>query len=289
MSYPKFDAIIKTAETGSFTKAAELLGYTQPRISYIIQSLESEWGVSLLTRERTGVRLTSEGEILMPFLKEVCNAHDSLERKIDELHGLESGLIRIGTVGSVALHWLPNIIKHYIVDYPQIDFEILHGSYTDIEQWIGEGIVDFGFLRYPLCEKWDSIPLGEDRLMVIMPHKHRLAKAKKFPTAELANEPFILIMEGKDNNVVEFFEQHNITPNIRFTAMDDATATSMVESGLGICILPELMLHRTPYRIIKKEMDIPFKRHICLAIKNLENTTTAVKRFMEYLHYRNDE
>lgn len=149
MNIQKYMAFVKTVEYGSLTKAAEALNYTQSGISRMIKDLETEWGVSLLERSRAGVGLTSDGLKLLPQLKRICNEHEILMAQIDDLHDMQSGMIRIGTFSSVATHWLPNMIKVFQETYPKIDFELLLGDYTEIENWILEGRVDFGFLRLP--------------------------------------------------------------------------------------------------------------------------------------------
>ncbi|PKC51960.1 lysR family bacterial regulatory helix-turn-helix protein, partial [Rhizophagus irregularis] len=133
MNIQKYMAFVKAAEYGSFTKAAEILNYTQSGISRMIQDLETEWGVSLFESERTGISLTSDGLKLFPQLKRICNEHEMLVRQLEDLHDMQSGMIRIGTFSSVATHWLPNMIKSFKKDYPNIDFELLLGDYTEIE------------------------------------------------------------------------------------------------------------------------------------------------------------
>lgn len=119
----KYRAFLTTIEYGNFTKAAEILQYSQSAISRMIQDLESEWNVMLLERKRTGVILTSDGIRLLPFIKNVCNAYERLEVEVDELNGLKSGIIRIGTFSSVATHWIPNIIREFQKEYPNIEYE----------------------------------------------------------------------------------------------------------------------------------------------------------------------
>ena len=98
-----------------------------------------------MERNRGGIRLTSEGMALAPHIREVCDAYLRLQMEVDEVKGIRSGKIRIGTFSSVATHWLPNIIKAFQKDYPRIDYELLLGDYREIEQWIAEGRVDCGF------------------------------------------------------------------------------------------------------------------------------------------------
>ena len=104
----KYMALLKTVEYGSFTKAAEVLHYSQSGISRMISDLEKEWNLSVLERGRSGVRLTSDGVKMLPFVQNVCREYQNLQDQVDQLQGLESGLIRIGTISSIATHWLPS-------------------------------------------------------------------------------------------------------------------------------------------------------------------------------------
>ena len=167
MTLQKYMAFVRTAEYGSFTKTAELLNYSQSGISRMVSDLEREWNVILLERGKSGVRLTSDGMKLLPLAKNVCAEFEKLQMEVDELNGLQSGLIRIGTFSSVATHWLPNIIREFQKDYPNIDYELLLGDYTEIEEWIAEGRVDCGFLRLPARGDFETIFLEEFRRVLL--------------------------------------------------------------------------------------------------------------------------
>jgi len=287
MNIQKYLAFVKTVECGSFTKAATLLDYSQSGISRMINDLEREWQISLLERSHTGLRLTSDGLQLLPYAKSICLAYEKLQTQINELHDLESGLIRIGTFSSVATHWLPNIIKAFQKKYPNIAYELLLGDYTEIESWILEGRVDCGFLRLPANPNLETIFLEQDRLLVILPEDHPLADCDRFPVEALCNDPFMLLEKGAKAEISEIFELHHLEPMTHFTTWDDYAIMSMVESGLGISILPELILQRLPYRIIIKELEVPAYRRIGLAMKNQKTASLAVKRFLDYLPDRN--
>ena len=286
MNLQKYLSFVKTVEYGSFTKAAEILNYTQSGVSRMIADLEKEWGVTLLERRKYGVKPTSDGMKLLPYAQNLCADFDKLKMQVDELNGLQSGLIRIGTFSSVATHWLPNIIKEFQKDYPNIDYELLLGDYTEIEEWIHTGRVDCGFLRLPTHPDFETIFLEKDKLMAIIPENHPLKDSKKFPVTALCDEPFMLLEKGAKAEISEIFERNNLTPNVKFTTWDDYAVMSMVESGLGIAILPELILKRVPYRILAKELNVPAYRNIGLALRNKKTASLAVKRFIEYLQYR---
>lgn len=286
MNIQKYMAFLKTVEYGSFTKAAEVLSYSQSGISRMINDLEKEWKITLLERGRAGVRLTSDGLKLLPHAQSVCTEYRKLQMQVDELNGLQAGLIRIGTFSSVATHWLPNIIREFQKDYPNIEYELLLGDYKEIEEWILTGRVDCGFLRLPTHPELQTIFLEQDELLVILPEAHPLAGCDRFPVAALCNDPFMLLEKGEKAEVSEIFDRCKISPNVHFTTWDDYAIMSMVESGLGISILPQLILRRVPYRIIAKELEVPAYRSIGLALRDQRSASIAVKRFMEYLQYR---
>lgn len=286
MNIFKYIAFVTAAEYGSFTKAGEILSYSQSAISKMINDLEDEWKISVLERSKSGVKLTSDGLKIFPYAKTVCEEYEKLQMQIDELNGLQSGLIRIGTFSSTATHWLPNIIKEFQKDYPNIDYELLLGDYTEIENWISEGRVDCGFLRLPTRPEFDALYLDSDRLLAVLPENHKLSKNKTVSVAELCKEPFMLLEKGAKAEVSEIFENNNLNPSVHFTTWDDYAIMSMIESGLGVSILPELILKRVPYNIIVKELDIPAYRDIGIAMKNKKTASLAVNKFIEYLKFR---
>ncbi len=281
----KYLAFVKTVEYGSFTKAAELLHYTQSGISRMINELEAECSLTLLERSRAGVRLTGDGTLLLPYAKSLCSEYEKLENQINELNGLHSGIIRIGTISSVATHWIPNIIKHYQKDYPGIDYELLQGDYGEIEEWVADGRVDCGFIILPTRSDFETIFLADDKLKVILPENHPLAEADKFPIEMLEKEPFLLMDKGERSEISQLLKAYDIHPKVHFTTWDDYSIMSMVESGLGISVLPELILKRIPYHVVIKELNVPAYRKLALALKSSKNTTLAVQRFLNYLEY----
>lgn len=281
-------AFVKTVEYGSFTKASENLHYSQSGISRMIGDLEREWHIALLERNRSGVKLTSDGSRLLPYARKLCEEYQKMQMQVDDLRGVQTGLIRIGTFSSVATHWLPNMICAFQRDYPNIDFEILMGDYPEIEQWILQGRADFGFLHLPTRPELAVTELARDELMVVLPEEHPLARLEKVPVAALAEQPFILLDKAgnRDREVMQVFEQAGTAPRVRFTTLDDYAVMSMVEHGLGVSILPQLVLWRIPYRVALRPLDRPAFRRIGLATRPGEELAPAARRFLAYLPYR---
>lgn len=96
----------------------------------------------------------------------------------------------------------------------------------------------------------------------------------------------MLLEKGAKAEVSEIFERCNLTPKVHFTTWDDYAIMSMVESGLGISTLPQLILKRVPYHIVAKELDVPAYRNIGLALRDKKTASLAAKRFLEYLSFR---
>ena len=145
----KYFAFVTTVDSGSFTRAAERLNYSQSSVSKMIADLEKEWNVTLLERDRNGVHLTSSGEQILPYARQLIGDYRKLEEHVHLLNGIQTGVIRVGTFASVAINWLPNIVAEFQKDFPMIECEMLLGDYSEVENWIRDGRVDCGFLSLP--------------------------------------------------------------------------------------------------------------------------------------------
>lgn len=282
----KYQAFITTVDCGSFTKAADILGYAQSSVSKMIADLESEWNIVLLERSRAGIQLTSDGMAMLPYARKLLNSYRKLQEQAASLSGMTSGIIRIGTFSSVATHWMPSIIQRFQRDYPGIKYELLLGDYEEIEHWIIEGRIDCGFLRLPARAEFETLSLDKDEYVAVLPVGHQLTQKEKLRPRDLDGQPFMLLEHGGKTEVSELLEMHQVKPDIRFTTWDDYAILSMVESGLGIGILPRLILRRIPYRVEIRRFSAPFYREIGLAMRKGDSISVAVKEFIQYLKYR---
>ncbi len=282
MSFSQYEALIKTIELGSLTRAAESLGYTQSGISHMLNSLENELGVKLLIRDRMGIRITSDGIQLLPYFHSVCSSQYTLNTKVQELQRLECGLVRVGTFTSVSGQWLPGILKKFRDDFPKIQFELLHGTNKDNEEWLVSGRIDCAFIRQPTDQNYVSIFLRKDPILAILPKHHELAGKTKFPVSALSKYPYIRLDDGINDEMSEIFEKTHITPATQFVVKDDYAIIAMVDSGLGISILPELMLKNSMLKVVRKPLDVPAYRNIAIAFKNQKSLSAITQRFMEY-------
>lgn len=279
----RYIALQKIIDLGSFTKAAEVLGYTQSSISQMISSLEEELSIKLLHRSRMGVKLTLEGADLYPFIEKMILQYRAMQGKANEIKGLDTGVIRVGTVSSITCHWMPQLIKEFQAIYPNVQFIFHQGDYSSIQEWIKTGTVDFGFITPPAVIGLQTIDIREGNMLAVLPANHKLASKNVVKLDELVNEPFILLEEGHFSEPLEAFDACKLKPNVKFCIHDDYAIMTMVEAGLGISILAELVLRRTNYDIVKLPVDPPISRKLAIAYKDKTSLPIASKYFIEYL------
>lgn len=284
----KYIAFVKTVEKGSITRAAKELNYSQSSVSKMIADLENDWSMTLLERSKNGICLTAAGEQILPFVHKVLGEHHELLGQISCMNGIESGVVRIGTFSSVAINRLPNIFSKLQNDYPGIEFEMLLGNYGEVERWIDEGRVDLGFLRLPTLPKFDTIFLEKDEYKVVLPEGHRLAKGETVAIEDLNGCPFLLLEHDGKTEVSDLLERCGVQPDVRFTIWEDFAIMAMAEKGLGVGILPGLILRQIPYKIEIRPLKEPYYRSIGVAMKSRKHLTPAAEKFIEYLTNRAD-
>ena len=285
----RYIAFLKVVETGSFTRAAEILGYTQPAMSQMIASLENELSIKLLFRSRYGVRLTPEGERLLPSIQSSVAQFQSMQNIAGEIRGLDSGVVRIGTISSISCHWLPPVIRQFWENYPNVQLIVHQGDYTTIPEWVRTGELDFGFVTPDAVEGTDTrfLKTGEHR--ACLPKDHPLAGRERVTLEDLAKEPFLLLEEGIYSEPLAAFHAAGVTPNIRMTMHDDYSILSMVEQGLGVTILPELVLRKQSYDIVMLPTEPMVTRRISIISKGKNELSIAAKTFIRYLiEHQND-
>ena len=284
-----YEAFVRVTETGSFTKAAKSMGYTQSAVSQMIESLEEELDTTLIRRTKRGIELSPDGEEFLPYIKNIYNAHRELMEKRNEMRGLPGGLIRIGTLASISANWLPPLMMEFRKKYPSVHFDLKQGEYTNINGWIREGSVDFGFLNPETAEGLTTTLLKRDEMLAVLPRGHALAEKSSVTLDELAREPYILLDEGEFSEPLEFFHENSLEPNTQYIVYDDYTIMSMVEQGLGVSVLSALVLNRHGRDIEIRRIEPGLVRSISVAYKNKGVLPIAARYFIDFITARRNE
>jgi len=282
MSFQKYMALLKTVELGSISRAAEQMGYTQSAISRMISDLENEWQVELLHRGRGGIEMTSAGQQLLPLLQSIISDQAELDYAVQEIHGLHSGLIRVGTFTTVSDMWIPGLLSSFRKLYPKITFKLINGeSYDEIEEWIMQGKVDCGFVSIPTTNDLDVHFLKRDMLAAVLPSNHPLADEPFLSLAQMASEPFILLKN--DQEIRQFVTRLPFPPTLCYEVSTDHTILSMVECGLGISIMHSLIADSQRFQVVWKSFDHNQYRDIGIATLKTARLSSVTKLFVDHV------
>ena len=284
MDKTKCEALIAAAEGGSLSAAAETMGYTQPGITRMIDSLEEELGFALLLRTKKGVSLTPNGEQMLPFFRDVIRSQRMAEETGASIRGVLSGVLTIGCYYSVSSMLLPEVLHAFLSDFPGVQIVLKEGTNAELSEMLRDHSVDFCFAAKPseqtVCE-W--IPILEDELNVWLPEDHPDADGSRFPVRRLADYPFIMIQPGSDTDLDRVFLIVKVRPDIHFVTKDTYSAYRMVEAGLGISLNQRLIAREWHGRVVTLPFDPPQYVHLGIAIPSLRDASPAAKKFVEYI------
>lgn len=198
MALDKYQVFVKVAQNQNLTKTAEELNYTHSAISHIIKNLEAETGLKLISRNKTGITLTSEGKLLLEEAKQIVKHEQSFSQKASMLRGVEAGTLNVGAFSSVSMQWMPHILYMMKQNYPGVKVVQHHGNYKEVENLLETDRIDVGFLSDCCSGDFHFIPLVQDEFYVILPATHPLCSYERIPVEALNGETMILMNEGGD-------------------------------------------------------------------------------------------
>lgn len=279
----RYEVFIRVVETGSFTKAAQALHYTQGAVSQMVHTLEEELNTTLICRSKNGNTLTADGIEYLPYIREVALSTQNLKKKHSELMGLENAVIRIGTFASISRTRLPAWMHTFKQKNPSVRFETLQGEYSTIADWIQNGVVDFGFVCSESVNNLEMVPLWKDDMQAVLPLHHPLAALDVVPLQQLVQEPFILLGEGKHSLPMEYFQKYHLTPQVSYRIDDDYTIMSMVGQNLGVTVLYSPVLQNSPPDLAIRPITPKISRTVTIAYRNLSVLPIASRKFIEFI------
>jgi DNA-binding transcriptional LysR family regulator len=286
MDTTKCKVFIASVELGSFSKAASVLGYTASGVSQLVNAFEKEMGFPLLMRDKRGVRPTDNGLKILPVLRDILLQEERLNQINAEIKGLAIGSVTIGAYSSISTHWLPSVIKGFQEAYPQIEIRLMEGIRQEVENWLADKRTDIAFLSYkePMLYEW--IPLAEDPMLAVLPKTHPFADKAVYPLQNCENERFIMPALGRDDDVAELFRRNKLAPQICFSTLENFSALAMIEQGMGMSIMNELITRKWQCDVIKLPLDPPQQITLGIALPSLKTAPPAVKRFVDYARIR---
>lgn len=284
-----YKIFISVAKFNNFYSAAKDLHLTPSAISHSINKLEAELGISLFIRDKRGAKLTYDGEQLLFYAQKIIDNEEALLQNAARLSGKDTGTVVIGTVNSVCQHWLPNIINTFTKLYPKINIIVHQGGYQDIVTWLETGQADIGFLPEPLAKQFDFVRVHKERLICVVPNNFKPKNNISIEVSDINN--LTLVNQSNVNNIDTsiFLSKHNLKFDSPFSINDDQSLIAIVESGLGFCIMPELVAKGTRANVRIFPFNPSEFRTICLVkSKRSQPLPATLKMFNHIQHYINE-
>jgi len=238
------------AQVESFTKAAEILGLTQPAITFQMKNLEEEFQTRLFNRDQNRITLTETGKILFRYAEKILSEYESASIEIAKVTGALGGEIRIGVASLLGRYLLPKLIGMLKQKYPKIEIVMLVGDSAHLIQKIQEHTVDLAIVSEPYSVKNFVVkPFIDDEIVVIVHPEHKWAMRDHIEVEDFLNEPFIAREPGSGLREVykNFLSSRNIglkNLNVVMTLGSSEALKSAVESGIGYSIISNIAVKR---------------------------------------------
>jgi len=285
MELRQIRSFLSIAETLHFGRTAELIHLSQPALSLQIRALEEEVGVRLFERNRRRTTLTAAGVAFRDDAIAAVSQLDQAIRRARLTANGKLGLLRVGFISTAGNEIVPNIVRQFRDSNPEVEFSLRNILTTDQIQMLGDGSLDIGFLRLPIGEhpELEVVAVHREPFVVVTPLSHKLAKRKRVALHELSGQDFVMYERsyapGFHDLIFGLLRDAGVIPNVCQTAGQMPTLISLVDSGMGISILPASAVKHSGASVVACE--IRGKRavsEIAIAV-NKGNRVAAVANF----------
>jgi DNA-binding transcriptional LysR family regulator len=267
---------------GSFLAAAKRLDVSQSSLSHAIAALEGELGVRLLDRGRQGARPTDAGLDVLPHARQVLSSLDAIRSKTHNATGLLSGRVRVGSIPSATVAFLPKVIACFTRSHPDVEVVLLEEpsqSMQLLEEWLRAQTIDVALVQLPAVRMRTTVLMG-DELCAIIPSSSPLSKRRQLSVRDLAHEPFVMSRYTSEPLLLAAYARHKLIPRVRFEVQDLGTLISMVREGLGVSIVPRIAFPAVLPGITLVPVTPRIHRELGLAMRDPEHTAPALRAFI---------
>lgn len=290
MNLRRIRHFVVLAETLNFRRAAERLNMAQPPLSVSIHKLEAELGVRLFERISSGVTLSVAGASLLPEARRLLAQGAELTRLARGAADGTGGQLRIGFAGSAIYELLPMLLPRFRAQYPDVELVLREATSASIMRGIDEETHDIGLVRTPLLDSTRAklVTLQRETFIAALPAGNPLASRAGLVLADLAGEPFILYSAsdaaGLRCAVLIACQQAGFIPRVSQEAVQIQTVLALVESGLGVALVPSVMQRFSSERIVYCTLhDLPPAATTALALAYLaDSRSPSAKHFLEF-------
>ena len=242
MDINQLEVLIAVAREKSFSRAADVLGRTQPAVSQAVRRLEQEIGEKLFDRSSKDGTLTAAGELLVDYARQMMNLRHAANSALREMRNLQNGKVTISANEHTVFYLLP-IIEEFRQRHPAIKIEVQRGVASRIPEQITAREVELGVISFkPNDASLRSISVLNDELVLIVAPGHRFADRSSVSIRDLADETFIAHNAPSPyrKKVIETFDKYDTRLNISVELPSLEAIKRLVERGTGIALVPKL-------------------------------------------------
>lgn len=244
--------LVEVARCGSFSSAAEALGYTQPAVSRQVALLERETGATLVQRRPSGVRLTDAGELLVGHANAILVRLQDAEDELDALLGLRAGRLRMSTLTSAAATIVPPAIAEFRRRLPGVELSVAMIDPAGVLPLLRSGELDLALCNdgsHSELADIASVHLFDEPMLVALPCGHALAARKRLRLSDLAGERWMLGTTNSCPDAGRFLRACHAAgfdPEIAFHNDDYTAILGFVGAGVGVAPIPEMVARTAP-------------------------------------------
>ena len=207
-----------------------------------------------------------------------------VREKVDKIRGLDTGEIRVLSINTVIVCYLPDILKEFKEQYPGITIEVTACDSPDhAAEMLMSNSADCAFLQIPSHDKIEIIPLGKQEDMLVVAKDHPLAKKKVFPIKELKDYPYIGWSEELDSYNYDMVRKFDATLNQVMMVNNDYGCFAMISKGLGFGIHPKIMVENSMFPVKGIPFDVESYTDITIGFRSYESLSLAARTFIDFV------
>ncbi len=285
MDTRKYEALIRIAEEGTVSAAADVMGYTQAGVTQMLNSAEKELGIRVFDRTNKGAVLTEEGKRMLPLFRQIVNCQESIDQEAALIKGLEIGTVRVAGYSSIVISWIPEILAVFSKEHPGIEVWVTDCNVQQkAMQKVRDGEIDIAFCKITDDLDLDGEGLFRDRYLIAMSEKNPLSKKKKISVSDLEGQMMLIEKQGLMSDLGD-----DGMPGIReLTAGSHYSSTllgslqNMVKGNIGISISSDLMMSILDHEgVVAKPFDPDTYRTLGYCVRDRQHISSATKAFIE--------